>query len=63
MEEQDVLTTGEAAKYIRHSVRTMIRWRQERVGPPFIQCGKKILYRKQSLDRWLAEREQQPVAA
>lgn len=59
--ETEVLTTDQAANYIQHSKRTMIRWRNARIGPPWIKCGRKVLYRKHSLDGWLDKREQTPV--
>lgn len=61
MNELDLLPTTEAARYIQHSPRTLIRWRGDRRGPPFIRCGRKILYRRASLDQWLQSRERIPA--
>lgn len=60
-EQTDLLNTDEAAGYIQHSARTLIRWRNDRIGPPFIKCGRKVLYRRRSLDNWLEQRERVPV--
>lgn len=45
------------------SPRTLKRWRDQRVGPPFVKMGRKILYRRDAVEAWLLSREQiQPRA-
>jgi excisionase family DNA binding protein len=52
-QDTDLLTTKEAADLLRHTDRTLIRWRNERKGPGFVKCGKKVLYRRSDLVGWL----------
>lgn len=53
--------TAETAEYTHHSQRTVIRWRQRRIGPPWIKAGGKVLYRKSDLDAWLDSRRVVPM--
>lgn len=48
-----LLTSQAAAEYLHHAPRTLIRWRNERRGPTYIRVGKKVLYSKSDLDKWL----------
>jgi excisionase family DNA binding protein len=52
--ENEILTQAEAAKYLRISERTLRRWQDERIGPPFAKAGNKLIrYRKSRIDEWL----------
>lgn len=62
MTDQENLTPKEAADYVRHSERTLIRWRNARTGPPWVKTGGKILYRRKDLDAWLERQTVDPVA-
>ncbi|OOG27669.1 DNA-binding protein [Thioalkalivibrio denitrificans] len=53
MTEAKLLTTEEAAHYLRLSSRSLIRWRVERRGPPVVRAGRKVMYRLHDLDAWL----------
>jgi len=53
----------EAAEELGVSVRTLRKWRQLRVGPPWTAVGRKILYRDESRAAWLKSREVLPVHA
>jgi excisionase family DNA binding protein len=53
----ELLTEAEAAEMLRSSVPTLRRWRRLGTGPASIKSGRKVLYRREALDRWLAERE------
>ncbi|QXT38745.1 helix-turn-helix transcriptional regulator [Gymnodinialimonas ceratoperidinii] len=55
------LTKQEAAHFLRISVRTLTRRENEGMGPPRIKHGAKVVYRRQSLERWLEALERQPV--
>lgn len=57
------LRPDEAASYLRTSERTLARWRQMRVGPPWVRAGRAVLYRRRDLDDWLTQNTVQPVAA
>jgi len=46
----------EAAKYLRVSPRTL--WTSKKSGKiAFVQLGRKVFYRREALDRFIAERE------
>lgn len=53
-----MLTTVEAAAYLRLSPRTLERFRVEGTGPPFRKAGggkrARVLYLPADLDAWLA---------
>jgi len=57
----DLLTTADAARTLGVAERTMIKWRNERCGPPWCKVGKLVRYRRHSLDKWLESRETNPV--
>lgn len=57
-----VLTTSEAADYLRVSERTLIRWRVHRRGPMWTYAGRQVRYRRADLDAYLAGRTCEPVA-
>lgn len=52
-----LLTTGEAARFLRLSVPTMERLRLSGDGPVFIKLGpgkrSRVVYRRADLDTWL----------
>jgi len=52
-EADAILTPQEAAKYLRISVATLLRWSRSRVIPGF-RIGRLWRYRKSALDEWLA---------
>ena len=56
-----VLTTAEAAEYLRISERTLIRWRVQRRGPPWTYAGRQVRYRRTDLDGYLEQRSRKPV--
>jgi excisionase family DNA binding protein len=50
----ELLTTAEAAKYLRISIDTLKNWRRRKTGPPFKRVGDRLVaYRKADLDAWL----------
>jgi excisionase family DNA binding protein len=53
----ELLTEEETAALLRCSVPTLRRWRRLGTGPAFIKSGRKVLYRRTTLDAWLSERE------
>lgn len=52
----DLLTTPEAAAYVRRSPRTLERYRVTGEGPIFLKIGRPILYRRADLDEWLDDK-------
>lgn len=49
----ELLTTEEAAKYLRLSPRTLERYRVTGEGPRFLKVGRLVFYRQSDLDEWL----------
>jgi hypothetical protein len=52
---------NETAEELNVSVRTLRKWRQLRIGPPYIAVGRQIHYGDESRAVWLKSREVQPV--
>lgn len=60
---QDLISEGDYATARGVSLRTVQRERAQRIGPPFIQLGRKIYYRPAAIEAWLIAKEQaQPRA-
>lgn len=53
------LTEAELAKELGISTRTLIRWRRLREGPPITRLGRRILYHRQAVAKWLAGRQRE----
>jgi hypothetical protein len=51
----------ETAEELNVSIRTLRKWRQLRIGPPYIEVGRQIHYGDESRAAWLKSREVQPV--
>ena len=58
---EDYLTDSETAAELRLTTRTLARWRAERRGPAWLRVGRRVMYRRASIERWLLNREQVPV--
>lgn len=63
-QHEHVLSERDAARWLGVSATTLRRDRATGLagGIPFIKIGARIVYRAEALERWLAEREQQPAA-
>jgi Helix-turn-helix domain len=53
----DFLTQEEAAAELKVCERTLDRWRRLDEGPPITKLGRRVIYRRASLEAWLRERE------
>jgi hypothetical protein len=53
----DFLTQDEAAAELKICERTLDRWRRLGEGPPITKLGRRVLYRRSSLQAWLCRRE------
>jgi Helix-turn-helix domain len=51
----DLLTLAEAASYLRTPVATLRYWRHLGVGPDGFRIGRRVVYRRADLDRWVTE--------
>jgi hypothetical protein len=54
----DFLTQDEVAAELNVCKRTLDRWRRLDDGPPVTKLGRRILYRRASVQKWLAAQEQ-----
>lgn len=55
---EEYFTPAQLASQLNTSVRTLARWDVLRIGPPKVTVGRKILYRRDSVHKWLESREQ-----
>jgi hypothetical protein len=53
----DFLTKQELANELGRNPRTLDRWDTLGIGPPRTKIGRKILYRRSSVQKWLAVQE------
>jgi hypothetical protein len=53
----DFLTQKKAAAELKICERTLDRWRRLGEGPPITKLGRRVLYRRSSLQAWLRTRE------
>lgn len=44
------------------SVSAWAKWRHEGVGPEFIKFGRKVLYRREAVEKWLLSRTRQKTS-
>ena len=49
-----LLTQAETAELLRLSERTLEKWRVVGGGPVFCKLGKRVLYRRDDLEKWIA---------
>ena len=54
--DNDVLTTVEAARYVRLGKPTLERFRLTGEGPRYAKLGGAVRYRRADLDQWLESR-------
>ena len=56
--EHQLLTTKQLAVYLQSTPNALEARRSRGEGPPYVRLGRKVLYRKVEVDRWLdAQRE------
>lgn len=48
----DIMTTKEAADYLKHSESALEAWRKSGNGPKWHKPSHKVIYYKQDLDDW-----------
>ena len=52
----ELLTSKEAAEFLKISRHTLEAWRCKGEGPPFMRAGRLARYDKEELERWLKSR-------
>ena len=55
MKNQTYVTAADAAKLLHISARTLERKRSRGDGPKFHKVGRRVLYRPEVIEAWLAE--------
>lgn len=53
-----LLTTAEVAEMCRTSVETCRYWRWQGTGPRSFKVGRRVLYKAEDVEAWLAQRYQ-----
>jgi hypothetical protein len=59
----DFFSKEELAKELKRNPRTLDRWQAIGMGPPRTHVGRKVLYRRASVQKWLAAQEHQGRAS
>lgn len=54
----EYLTKEELAAELQRNPRALDRWEVLGIGPPRTHVGRKVLYRRASVQKWLAAQEQ-----
>ena len=57
----DWLRREDLADQLGVAVSTLARWHAQRVGPPCSRVGRRVLYRRSGVQKWLRDRELGPV--
>jgi hypothetical protein len=58
----EFFTKEELAAELRRNPRTLDRWEVLGMGPPRTHVGRKVLYRRASVDKWLVAQERSTAA-
>ncbi|MBI1370208.1 MAG: helix-turn-helix domain-containing protein [Planctomycetes bacterium] len=61
---ESLITPSEAARYLRVSEGTLTVWRcTGRHALPFVKVGRRVMYRRDALDRWIDARTSTSTSA
>jgi excisionase family DNA binding protein len=52
----DYMTTAEVAELLRRPTETLRYWRWRGEGPPSFKIGRRVLYSRDDVERWIADR-------
>lgn len=58
----EISTTEEAARFLRLKKQTLELWRLRGTGPAFLKLGRRVVYRREALERFMAERERRSTS-
>lgn len=53
----DILDTRAAAAYLRQPASTLAYWRGIGYGPKYFKLGRRVVYRREELDRFVERQE------
>lgn len=60
---QEISTTEEAAQFLRLQKQTLEAWRRlSGKGPAFLKLGRRVVYRREALERFMAEHERRSTS-
>jgi excisionase family DNA binding protein len=54
----DLMTLAEAAAHLRTPVATLRYWRHLGTGPAGFRLGRRVVFRRADLDRWVCEQQE-----
>lgn len=54
----EYMNTAEVARETGINAGTLRYWRSTNQGPPSFSLGKRVVYRRSELEKWIAEQEQ-----
>ena len=54
----DLMTLAETAAYLRTPVATLRYWRHLGEGPAGFRLGRRVMYRRLDVDRWISARQE-----
>jgi len=63
IDPDELITDTEAARLLHQQAQTLAAWRCERRGPAYVKCGRRVLYRRSDIAKWLGDQLRQPTAA
>jgi excisionase family DNA binding protein len=52
-DDEDLLTEQDAAELLQVPLSRLRRWQREGTGPPCLQIGRQVRYRRAAVQRWL----------
>jgi helix-turn-helix protein len=55
--ENDLMTLAETADHLRTRVAPLRYWRHLGVGPAGFRLGRRVIFRRAEVDRWLSQRQ------
>jgi hypothetical protein len=55
--DNELMTEAEAANFLRLVPETLRNWRSLRRGPAFVKVGRRALYRREAISKWIVSRE------
>lgn len=60
--DKKLLTTEQAAEILHVEPPTLRSWRHRDIGPAYIKVGRKVFYRAEDIENWLAKCRVEPGA-
>lgn len=58
----ELLDRAAAAEYLRQQPETLRVWAWKGIGPAYMKVGRRPLYRRSDIDKWLDEQRVDPSA-